>query len=177
MKKTLLMVASSAVALTLAAYAQGPGAKDTVVIKKDVTTVKKETLAAPGSVPKPKVTRDPFFNTGAGTASSLAPPPAAARAAVVTPVSNPVQPRMAPAAPRPPKPIIARPKVTVQGIVSSGYGNRAIVQGPSSTFLVKPGDKLGDYRVASISPKVVTFTYKDKRFPIKLEDEFSAGKK
>jgi Tfp pilus assembly protein PilP len=72
----------------------------------------------------------------------------------------------------PPVPQIAAPEVKVQGILLSGKGNRAIVVGPNSTFIVKQGDKLGDYKVASIADRRVVFSFKDKKFPVVMESEF-----
>lgn len=69
---------------------------------------------------------------------------------------------------------VAPPQVNVHGIVLSASGNRAILVSPNQTYIVKAGDKLGDYRVAEIGAKHVTFKYKDKSFKLKMDDEFSA---
>lgn len=175
MKKTLLTVAAAAVSVTCLAWAQPPqGAKETVVIKEENAAAKKpkDTLPTPGSAPKPKVARDPFVKGGE---APPAPPPmqeetkkpeaaGADKAAVIK----------GPAAPAPPP--VAAPDVSVKGILLGPRGNRAIVTGPTMTFIVKQGDKLGDYKVAQIDRKAVVFTFKNKKFPIKLEDEFSAKK-
>ena len=74
MKKTLLTVAASAVAVSCLAWAQPPqGAKETVVIKEEASKkAPKEHLDAPGAAPKPQVKRDPFVE--GGTASAPPPP-------------------------------------------------------------------------------------------------------
>lgn len=175
MKKTLLTVASAAVAVTCLAWAQPPqGAKETVVIKEESAAAKKpkESLPSPGAAPKPKVARDPFVKGGGGDAPP--PPPKmetkdAGTAAVVKPGGELTNQK-------PAEPPVAAPDVTVKGIVLGPRGNRAIVAGPTMTFIVKQGDKLGDYKVAHIDRKSVIFTFKTKKFPIKLEDEFAAKK-
>jgi len=176
MKKMLLRVATASIAVTCLAWAQPPqGAKETVVIEESTKTAApkpKDTLPTPGSAPKPKVQRDPFAAPGASAA------PTSLQPVKNTPAAN--------AGPKPaadgsttltePEPEVDPPKVEVVGIVHSRTGNRAIVKGPSSTFIVKAGDKLGDYRVTSVEKRSVIFKFKDKKFPIKMEDEFSAKK-
>jgi hypothetical protein len=181
MKKTLLTVATAAVAVTCLAWAQPPqGAKETVVIKEEAVPAKKapvDRLPTPGAAPKPKVSRDPFVPGGAAPPpppQDLKPP---ANVASATPkVDSGGATVIAPPPGTAPAPVIVAPEVTVKGILLSGKGNRAIVVGPNTTFIVKQGDKLGDYRVASITDKKVTFSFKDKKFPIKIDDEFG-GKK
>jgi len=172
MKKTLLTVVGAAVAFTCLAWAQPPqGAKETVVIKEEAApkSQPKETLPSPSSAPKPKVNRDPFVH---GAAAAPPPPPP-------TPDKPPAA---GPGKAEPGKGeaeitntkvvVVPAPEVKVQGILLSGKGNRAIVVGPNTTFIVKQGDKLGDYKVSSITNKQVVFAFKDKKFPIKLESEF-----
>lgn len=174
MKKTLLAAASAAVAVTCLAWAQPPqGAKETVVIKEESAAAKKprESLPSPGAAPKPKVARDPFVKGGGGDAPP--PPPMEAK-------GGPKPPDMKSGGEltnqKPAEPPVAAPDVAVKGIVLGPRGNRAIVAGPTMTFIVKQGDKLGDYRVAHIDRKSVIFTFKTKKFPIKLDDEFAAKK-
>ena len=80
MKKTLLTVATAAVAVTCLAWAQPPqGAKETVVIKETAAPAAKapkDKLPTPGAAPKPKVSRDPFVPGGA-PAETAGPPPIA----------------------------------------------------------------------------------------------------
>lgn len=71
---------------------------------------------------------------------------------------------------------VAPPAVTVTGIIN-GPQNRAILTSPNQSYIVKVGDKLGDYKVSAISAKAVTFKYKDKSFKIVMEDEFTAKAK
>ena len=178
MKKTLLTVAFAAVAVTCLAWAQPPqGAKETVVIKEEAAPAKKpvEKLPTPGSAPKPKVSRDPFVPGGGPPEAAAAPvnkmeapPPASAARDTNAPAVHSDQPA---------QPQIVAPEVSVKGILLSGKGNRAIVVGPNTTFIVKQGDKLGDYKVAAITQKTVTFSFKDKKFPIKIDDEFGEMKK
>lgn len=175
MNKTLLTVAAGTVALTCMAWAQPQGAKETVVIKKETTTTKTSAETLPARAVNPKVTRDPFTN---GPVTAPPPPKITTRAVTGgTPsTARIVAPggKAAPAAPAKEEVVIAAPEVSVKGILSSRTGNRAIVQGPKMTFIVKRGDKLGDYRVANITNKAVVFTFKDKKFPVKLDNEFGA---
>lgn len=181
MKKTLLTVATAAVAVTCLAWAQPPqGAKETVVIKETAAPAAKapkDKLPTPGAAPKPKVSRDPFVPGGA-PAETAGPPP------IAPPVPDKQDGNKPPddggkviPPPGPAAPVIVAPEVTVKGILLSAKGNRAIVVSPNTTFIVKQGDKLGDYKVASITAKKVTFSFKDKKFPIKIDDEFGAMKK
>lgn len=175
MKKTLLTVAAAAVALTCLAQAQPPqGAKETVVIKEESTAAKKpkETLPAPGAAPKPRVARDPFVKGGGG-GEAAAPPPMQTKETKTAEVKA-GGPELSNQ--KPPEPEVAAPDVKVNGILLGPRGNRAIVAGPSMTFIVKQGDKLGDYKVARVDRKMVVFTFKNKKFPIKIEDEFAAKK-
>lgn len=73
------------------------------------------------------------------------------------------------------EPVVAPPAVTVTGIIN-GPQNRAILTAPNQSYIVKVGDKLGDYKVAGITAKAVLFKYKDKSFKIVMEDEFTAKK-
>ena len=175
MKKTLLTVAAAAVAVTCLAWAQPPqGAKETVVIKEENAAAKKpkETLPTPGSAPKPKVARDPFVKGGGG--GEAPPPPMDTKGADKPPAE--VKPGGDLTNQKPLPPPVAAPDVAVKGILLGPRGNRAIVAGPTMTFIVKQGDKLGDYKVSHIDRKMVVFTFKSKKFPIKLDDEFSAKK-
>jgi len=175
MKKTLLTVAAAAVAVTCLAWAQPPqGAKETVVIKEENAAAKKpkETLPTPGSAPKPKVARDPFVKGGGG--GDAPPPPMDTKAADSNKPAE-IKPGGA-LTNTPAPPPVAAPDVSVKGILLGPKGNRAIVSGPTMTFIVKQGDKLGDYKVSHIDRKMVVFTFKTKKFPIKLEDEFAAKK-
>ena len=177
MKKTLLTVAAAAVAVTCLAWAQPPqGAKETVVIKEEAAAAKKpkESLPAPGSAPKPKVPRDPFVKGGGGGDAAVAPPPMQTKEAAKPAEIKSGGPELT--NPKKEEPVVAAPDVSVKGILLGPRGNRAIVAGPSMTFIVKQGDKLGDYKVARVDRKMVVFTFKNKKFPVKLDDEFAAKK-
>ncbi|MFN8609278.1 MAG: hypothetical protein U0931_17200 [Vulcanimicrobiota bacterium] len=174
MKKTLLTVAAAAVSVTCLAWAQPPqGAKETVVIKEENAAAKKpkETLPTPGAAPKPKVARDPFVKGG-----EAPPPPPPMQEEKKGPDAGGDQAAVIKGPATKPEPVVAAPEVEVKGILLGPRGNRAIVTGPTMTFIVKQGDKLGDYKVAQIDRKAVVFTFKNKKFPIKLEDEFAAKK-
>lgn len=68
---------------------------------------------------------------------------------------------------------IPAPEVTVNGIVSSGSGRQAIISTSNGTRMITTGMKLGDYRVATIGPNYVTFSYNgEKNFKVQLENEF-----
>ena len=67
---------------------------------------------------------------------------------------------------------LATGKFDGKRVVVSGSGNQAILKSPNNTYIVHAGDKLGDYRVASVDTKQVVFTFKDKSFKMKLEEEF-----
>lgn len=177
MKKTLLTAAAAAVAVTCLAWAQPPqGAKETVVIKEENTATKKtkDTLPTPGSAPKPKVARDPFVKGGGSGGNDAPPAPMVDTKAADKPAEVKGGGELTNAKPAPPP--VAAPDVAVKGILLGPRGNRAIIAGPTMTFIVKQGDKLGDYKVSHIDRKMVVFTFKSKKFPIKLEDEFSAKK-
>lgn len=168
MKKTLLTVAAGTVALTCFAWAQPPqGAKETVVIKKEAPAAKTPAETLPSAAVKPQVTRDPFVNGPAPAA-----PPPIVKKAEPQKAADSGNKTMTNQGTQKVVEEIAAPEVSVKGLLLSHSGNRAIIQGPKMTFIVKAGDKLGDYRVASITKNQVVFSYKDKKFPIKLEDEF-----
>ena len=57
--------------------------------------------------------------------------------------------------------VIPAPDVTISGIVSSGKGRQAIINSTGATRVITTGQKLGDYRVASIGKESVTFSYGD----------------
>lgn len=71
------------------------------------------------------------------------------------------------------EPEIPAPEVTVTGIVSSGSGSQAIISTSAGTRMVSSGQKLGDYRVSSIGPNYVSFSYGEtKVFKVPLASEF-----
>ena len=72
--------------------------------------------------------------------------------------------------------IVPAPEVTITGIVKSGGGHIAIVNSGTQSYMVSAGQKLGDYRVASITDTAVTFTHTGKAFKVPIES-FAAQKK
>jgi hypothetical protein len=71
--------------------------------------------------------------------------------------------------------IVPAPEVTITGIVKSRGGHQAIVNSGSSSYIVSAGQKLGDYRVSSITDTAVTFTHTGKNFKVPIES-FGTGK-
>lgn len=68
---------------------------------------------------------------------------------------------------------IPAPEVTVTGIVMSYSGNQAIISTDVGTRMISAGQKLGDYKVSSITNKKVVFSYGgEKYFDVPLEAEF-----
>ena len=68
-----------------------------------------------------------------------------------------------------PEVIVPAPEVTITGIVRSGSGRVAIVNSGSSSYMVVPGQKLGDYRVSAITDTAVTFTHTGKAFKVPID--------
>lgn len=102
--------------------------------------------------------RDPFMDL---TARQISPVP---QITSVTPT-----PRVQP------EPRLARkitpdlPKIGVKGILTSPAGHRAILASPEHTVIVKQGDQLGAFRVASIDREGVTLESRQQRFRCVLE--------
>lgn len=134
---------------------------------------------------KPSITdRDPFVNSvdsGVVIPGSIQARPrvstAPARGATVRP-ATPVgkarvaAPQSAPAVQQPavvePVIIVPAPEVTITGIIKSAGSRQAIVNSGTSSYIVTPGQKLGSYRVASITDTAVTFTHTGKSFKIPI---------
>ena len=138
--------------------------------------------AAPAKPIKPQIVeRDPFVNqllTGNVVATSTG-----SRAPVrnIQPVSKSPTSGTTVAAAAPPaageevaeEVEIPAPEVSVTGIVSSGSGNQAIIRTNVGMKVVNVGQKLGDYRVASIGDTYVVFSYGgEKTFKVPLDSEF-----
>lgn len=149
--------------------AQPPATSGTVDIKAEGAKPK---AAEPAGLTQPKVInhRDPFVKGQAmpDTTKTLT-----SKTTTTIVPKNSGKPAKG-AAPKPPEEVVPPPQVTIHGIITSGSGNRAILASPNQTYIVRAGDKLGDYRVESVQAKQVVFRYKDKTFKIKLEDEFGA---
>ena len=177
------LVVGAAIMLPIAASAQPtpnpapsgqPGATTTVDIKdpkaKAPAAAPKE---GPVNVPKKIVNdRDPFINMSSSSGSSTITKTADGGKTLVKKGKKGDKD-----APKEAKQEIEvpPPDVTVQGILLSHTGNRAILSSPKQTYMVRQGDKLGDYKVASVAEKTVVFSFKDKTFKLKLKDEFSAN--
>ena len=114
------------------------------------TAVPRQTLAS----------RDPFVWQGSAPTVPRVDSEVPPEAPPVS-VARPETPDPAPEA----KP--APPPVTVTGIVS-GPTSYAILNAPGRSWLVQVGDRVGDFRVASIASKCVTFTCGDSKFKVAL---------
>ncbi|MEW6281623.1 MAG: hypothetical protein AB1758_23635 [Candidatus Eremiobacterota bacterium] len=165
------------------------GASEVVDIT-DTTTAASPTpseAATPAPLPRPvamDLERDPFENPMLGGGGSKPQPrvrptgrPGASSGTGSKPAAStkPSAPGKGAAAEVEEEEVPA-PDVTVTGIVSGGGKYRAIVNGPEQSYIVSVGDKLAEYRITTISPKAVTFTYKGKSFKVKLQDEFAGQK-
>lgn len=73
--------------------------------------------------------------------------------------------------------IVPAPEVTITGIVKSGGSHQAIVTSASGSYIISAGQKLGDYRVASITDTAVVFTNTGKSFKILIDSPFGIGAK
>ena len=179
--------------LTIAAVAQQGEASGEVKIEGDkpAAAAAAGEKAKPAGMPiKPTITdRDPFVNqvTGGVVTSGAVPSrsrtarntggatvrPAASRSA--TGASKGV--KGAAEEPKVEEVIVPAPEVTVTGIVKSGGGHIAIVNSGTMSYMVSPGQKLGDYRVSSITDTAVTFTHTGKNFKVPIESFSSTTKK
>lgn len=151
--------------------AQPPATSGTVDIKAEGAKPK---AAEPAGLTQPKVInhRDPFVK-GQAMPDTTKTVTTKSTTTIVAKNANAGKGAKG-AAPKAPEPVVPPPQVTIHGIITSGSGNRAILASPNQTYIVRAGDKLGDYRVDSVQAKQVVFRYKDKTFKIKLEDEFGA---
>lgn len=165
--------------LAVGASAQN-SAEGEVNIKDKTPAAASETEAAkPAAKPvKPQIVdRDPFVNqvitgTVRTTTATVRPRPKAGTAAV-----SAAKGATASGAVNKAEEVeeieIPAPEVTVNGIVSSGSGRQAIISTSNGTRMITTGMKLGDYRVATIGPNYVTFSYNgEKNFKVPLENEF-----
>lgn len=181
--------------LTLAAIAQEGEASGEVKIEGDkppAAAAAGEEKKPTGKPVKPTITeRDPFVNqvtagvvspgavssrarTASSTGGATVKPAAAAASRSATGATKGVK---GAAAEEPVEEVIVpAPEVTITGIVKSGGGHVAIVNSGNMSYMVVPGQKLGDYRVSSITDTAVTFTHTGKNFKVPIES-FSAKKK
>lgn len=153
---------------------------------KPAAAAQKAPAATPAPQPiQPTITdRDPFVNmTNSGSVrSSSSPSRRIGSSAKAAGKSASVKPAKGQAANKADdktevEVIVPAPEVTITGIVKTGKGHQAIVQSSSGSYIVSPGQKLGDYRVASITDTAVTFTNTGKKFKILIDSPFGLGKK
>lgn len=182
--------------LTIAAVAQQGEASGEVKIEGDkpAAAAAAGDKAKPAGKPvKPTITdRDPFVNqvTGGVVTSGAVPsrartvrstggatvrPAAAAASRSATGATKGV--KGAAEEPKVEEVVVPAPEVTVTGIVKSGGGHIAIVNSGTMSYMVSPGQKLGDYRVSSITDTAVTFTHTGKNFKVPIESFSSTTKK
>jgi hypothetical protein len=178
--------------LAVAAVAQTGEASGEVKIEGDkppaaTTSVQAKPAARPA---KPVITdRDPFVNqvesgvvVGGAVPSGVVRSARATGASTVRPAAAPVGKPMGAgkkaAAEAEPEPevIIPAPEVTVTGIIKSSGSHQAIVSSSTGSYIVSPGQKLGDYRVSAITDTAVTFTHTGKSFKIPIESDFGLKK-
>ena len=111
--------------------------------------------------------RDPFVNE-VYISTSTAP-----RVGLKTPRTSPGRPVAG-------KPVASvaiadpAPAANVQGIIQSATGNRALVSTATRTYLLKAGDKLETYTVASVGAREVVLSYKGSSFKLPMKSEFTA---
>ena len=123
--------------------------------------------SAQTAAPKTRTVRDPFVNQ-IDAKSTVVPQPPRAN-------NHPLTHRPdAPGNTRVFAETVPAPSVAVQGVILSTSGNQAIVTSPTRTYMIRPGDKLGDYKVSAIEAHKVIFSFKDKNFAIALQNEFTA---
>ncbi len=170
--------------LAVAAVAQTGEASGKVKIEGEKTPAAKAQVKPAGKPAKPTIQdRDPFVNQVSGgvvnssavvrrrsssTGASVRPATPAsrtARAKAVGPEASPT-----------PEVVVPAPEVTITGIVKSRGAHQAIVNSGTSSYIVVPGQKLGDYRVAAITDTAVTFTHSGKSFKIPIESDFGLKK-
>lgn len=128
---------------------------------------------------KPQIVdRDPFVNqllTGNVVAGS-----APSRARNIKPAPKPATSGSTVAAAKPDETVLTEPEVevpapdvSVTGVVTSGSGNQAIIKTNVGMKVISVGQKLGDYRVASIGSNYVVFAYgTGKTFKVPINSEF-----
>lgn len=165
----------------LVAQAQPPtGAKAPIEIKEEAPKKAPEAAAPKEAAGQKKAvsTRDPFVNYSASGGGVVTKTEGAGSSDLVKKNDKKDAAKKAdPAKPAVKEVEIPPPAVTVQGIVLSGSGNRAILTSPNQTYIVRTGDKLGDYKVDKVEAKTVIFRFKDKTFKLTMADEFSAAGK
>lgn len=186
---------AAACLLTIAAVAQEGEASGEVNIEGDkppAAAAAGEEKKPSGKPVKPTITeRDPFVNqvsagvvtpgavtsrrTVASSSGATVKPAAAAASRSATGATKGTKGAAAPAE-EPVEVVVPAPEVTITGIVKSGGGHIAIVNSGNTSYMVVPGQKLGDYRVSAITDTAVTFTHTGKNFKVPIES-FGTQKK
>lgn len=122
-------------------------------------------LFVPALAQSPAAVRDPFVY------GLRAPEKPVVRPVVVTRPEQSKPAQQTAAVQEAAKPAVARPAapaVTVTGIVS-GPAQTAILSNAGRSYLVRIGDRLGDYRVSAIGPRSVTLATGANSFKLPLE--------
>ena len=178
------LAAVLATGLLAAGASAQEGASGDVDIKEKspAATQSGETVTSETKMVKPTIVdRDPFINqmTSNRIVTPDRPNSGVRPIKTISPGNNDKEPNGRPGAdPVDPtvavvEPEVPAPEVTVTGIVSSGSGSQAIISTSAGTRMVSSGQKLGDYRVSSIGPNYVSFSYgQTKVFKVPLASEF-----
>ena len=107
-----------------------------------------------GPAPAP-IVRDPFvYSLRTPEQHKVTPRPIVAYQTGQETPSQPTPPIATKPAPPAPAPKPVAPAVTVTGIVS-GPGQTAILSNAGRSYVVRVGDRVGDYRVSAIGPRSV----------------------
>ena len=178
------LAAVLATSLLAAGASAQEGASGDVDIKEKSPAVTQsgETATSESKMVKPTIVdRDPFINqmTSNRILTPDRPNSLVRPIKKISPGNNDTEPKARPGADpiddtvAVVEPEIPAPDVTVTGIVSSGSGSQAIISTSAGTRMVSSGQKLGDYRVSSIGPNYVSFSYgQTKVFKVPLASEF-----
>jgi len=67
-------------------------------------------------------------------------------------------------------------EMAVQGILRSGKKYFAILTSPTGNHIVRPGDKVGQYKISSITPKAVIVSWEKNTRKLVLGEEVKAEK-
>lgn len=170
--------------LAVAAVAQTGEASGQVKIEGENTPAATAQVKPAAKPAKPVIQdRDPFVNQVTGgvvNSSAVVRQRRSATGASVRPASSASRSSAAraatPNAEATPEVVVPAPEVTITGIVKSRGAHQAIVNSGTSSYIVVPGQKLGDYRVAAITDTAVTFTHSGKSFKIPIDSDFGLKK-
>lgn len=157
----------------------GPGANQPVKISSETPKASPTSSASPEPTEdaggpiieptfKPKSSKDPFVPVVGPTNQPVAPetPTPETGAPPPTPVETKKPTQPAPSTPKPKTTVDVSEtdaKVSVSAIMTSSSGNTAILKGESgASYVVKVGEKVGEWTVSSIDAKTVTLVSKKK---------------